>query len=294
MLRSLVYILITLFLLTACTRDTVVPIETIQEQQEDKNIVVSDDGEITFKIFNNIKVTDEKIDSIKQELLNAYNHIQKSIKTDYVPSEKINVILNEGNQSSWGLRSELKLYGVRKNQHPLVHELTHSLLGYGNNFDSSTGYLTQEGFATYMEDMYGKTKSYSHQYMRYFIDSNKRIYINKLIDLNQDDSFFRPALINTEDYTLQWMSYIHAASFVTYLIESYGLEKFEQIYNKEDLANKIEDIYGKNISELENDWISFINETQKELTYEDKLKMRYFYTWTSAIDQIDSKFFTKD
>jgi len=192
------------------------------------------------------------------------------------------------------LRSELKLYDIRENQYPLVHELTHSLLGYGNNFDVSMGYLTQEGFATYMEDKYGKQKSYSHQVMKYLIDSNKSISINKLIDLNQDDAYFRPALINLEDYTLQWISYIHSASFVTYLIESYGLEKFEQIYNKEDLPKKIEDTYEKNISQIENDWIDFINNSQAELTFEDKMKIRYFYDMISVIEKIDLEFFKKE
>ena len=142
------------------------------------------------------------------------------------------------------------IYGIRENQYPLVHELTHTLLGYGDNFGTNRGYLTQEGFAVYMEDKYGKQKQYSHQIMKHLIDINKTISINKLVDLNQDDSYFRPGLINPEDYTIQWISYIHAASFVTYLIESYGLEKFEQIYNKEDLAKKIGDIYEKNISEI--------------------------------------------
>ncbi|MEH7393471.1 hypothetical protein V7149_22380 [Bacillus sp. JJ1503] len=194
MFRFRFFFLISIFLLTACTQDTVVPKEIVQEEAVDKNIVVTADGKITFKISNTIKVPEEKVESIKQELLNAYNDIQKSIQTNYVPSERINIFLNEWNQASWGLRSELKLYAIRENQYPLVHELTHSLIGYGNNFDSSMGYLTQEGFATYMEDKYGKQKSYSHQIMKYLIDSNKTISINKLIDLNQDDSNFAQLL----------------------------------------------------------------------------------------------------
>lgn len=95
-----------------------------------------------------------------------------------------------------------------------------------------------------------------------------------MIDLNQDDSYFRPALINPEDYTLQSISYIHAASFVTYLIESYGLEKFEQIYNKEDLVKKIEDIYEENINEIENEWINFINNSLLELKVDLIIRLR--------------------
>jgi len=283
------FLLIFIFLLTACTQDSVVP-----KGKNDENIVVTADGKITFEIINKIKVPQEKVESIKDELLNAYDEIQNSIYTPYVPSERITVFLNEGNEISWGLRSELQLYDIKENQYPLVHELTHSLLGYGNNFDKSRGYFTQEGFATYMDAKYGKSESNSDKLMKYFIDSNKFIPISKLIDLNQDDAYFRPALTNQKEYTLQWMSYIHSASFITYLIDTYGLEKFEQIYNEEDLAKKIEEIYEKNISEIENDWVVFIKNSQTELTYEDKRKMGSFYTATSVIDQIDPKFFTKE
>lgn len=279
------FFLIFIFLLTACTQDSVVP----KGKKED--IVVTPNGEITFEIINKIKVPQEKVESIKEELLNAYDEIQNSIHTTYDPSERINVFLNEGNGVSWGLKSELQLYDIKENQYPLVHELTHSLLGYGNNFDTSRGYFTQEGFATYMEDKYGKSESYSHKFMKYFIDSNKFIPISKLIDLNQDDAYFRPALTNQKEYTLQWMSYIHSASFITYLINTYGLGKFEQLYNEEELAKKVEEIYGKNISEIENEWVVFIKNSQRELTYDEKRKIE---SVTSVIDQIDPKFFVKE
>ncbi|MBG9452962.1 hypothetical protein ABE61_02410 [Lysinibacillus sphaericus] len=283
--RSFFLLFIVILLLTACTQDTVVP-----KEKNDENIVVTPDGKITFEIINKIKVPQEKVESIKEELLKAYDDIQNSIHTAYVPSERINVFLNEGNGVDWGLKSELQLYNIKENQYPLVHELTHSLLGYGNNFDKSRGYFTQEGFATFMEDKYGKNKSYSHMLMKYFIDSNKIIPISKLIDLNQDDAYFRPSNTNQRDYTLRWMSYIHSASFITYLINTYGLEKFEQLYNEEDLAKKIEEIYEKNIREIENNWIVFIKNSQTELPFGDKNKIESFY----VIDQIDPKFFAKE
>jgi len=89
-----------------------------------------------------------------------------------------------------------------------------------------------------------------------------------------------------------WMSYTHSASFIKYLIDTYGLEKFEKIYNEKDLANKIEEIYGKTISEIENDWVAFIN-NQTELTTEEKVKMGYFYEAVSIINQIDPTYFSK-
>ncbi|MGA3674537.1 hypothetical protein [Lysinibacillus agricola] len=294
MLKFRGFFLIIILLLTACTQDTDVPKEELQDEKNDENIVVTADGKITFEIINTIKVPQEKVESIKDELLHAYEDIQNSIHTAYVPSERIKVYLNEGYDVSLGLKSKIELFGIKENQYPLVHELTHSILGYGNNFDRSSGYFTQEGFADYMEEMYGKTKTSSHQFMKYFMDSNKLIPISKLIDPNQDDSYFRPNLTNPEEWnTLRWMSYTHSASFIKYLIDTYGLEKFEQIYNEKDLVKKIEDVYGKSVGELENDWLVFIN-NQTGLTYEEKSKMGYFYRVNSIIIQLDPKYFTKE
>lgn len=289
------FFLILVFLLTACTQDTVVPKEK-EEEKNNENIVVTPDGKITFEIVNNIKVSPEKVESIKDEILTAYDDIQDSIHTDYVPSERINVYLNEGNEISWGLRSKILLYGIREDRYPLVHELTHSLLGYGNNFEKSSGYgyFTPEGIATYMEEKYGKINSYSHQFVKSFIDTNKLIPISNLIDPNQDDSYFRPDLTSQTGDTLMWMSYIHSASFIKYLIDTYGLEKFEKIYNEKNIGEKIEEVYGKNISEIENDWIGFIKNSQ-EPTNKEKIKMmNYSHLSSSLIDQIDPKYFTKD
>jgi hypothetical protein len=277
--------------LSACSEDSAVPIE---KETEDEQIIVTEDGMVTFKIYNTAKVSEERIETFKQEISDAYHVIQSSIQTSYIPSEHINVILNKGNQPSWGFRSEIILFSDRRNEYPLVHELTHSLLGYGNNFDDNMGYLTQEGFATYMEDQHGGQFSYSHKLMKYFTDSNKVIPLSKLTDLNQDEAYFRPALVEQKDYTLQWMSYTHSCSFITYLIDTYGLKKFEEIYNQDRLSEKIKDVYGKELNELEKDWLDFIQTTQTELTNEDKMKMGYFYDAVEAIDQIDYSIFIRE
>ena len=130
--------------------------------------------------------------------------------------------------------------------------------------------------------------------MKSFIDTNKLIPISNLIDPNQEDSYFRPDLTSQTGDTLMWMSYIHSASFIKYLIDTYGLEKFEKIYNEKNIGEKIEEVYGKSISEIENDWIGFIKNSQ-EPTNKEKIKMMNFSDLSSSlIDQIDPKYFTKE
>jgi hypothetical protein len=234
----------------------VVPKEKILKEKAPENIVVTEDGKITFKIFNTVKVPQKKVESIKKELIDAYNDVYQSIETDYLPSERINVFLKEGDEDSWGLKTELKLYSIRNNKYPLVHELTHSLRGYGVNFDTSNGYFTQEGFATYMENKYGKQVVPVHKVMKTFINSNENIPLYKLTGVETDDSLFRTSLGNQQDYALRWMSYAHAGSFITYIIETYGLEKFEQIYNTSNLDERFQGVYGKTTDELEKEWLA--------------------------------------
>lgn len=279
-------------LLTACTAVTVQPKDQIQEKN-DENIVVTKDGKITFEIKNDINVPKEKVAILKDEILTAYDNIQQSIHTSYVPSDKITIYLKEDGQS-WGVASKIELTGVKEDIYPLVHEMTHSLLGYGNNFGSDHGYFTQEGFASYMEDQYGKNKLYFEKYMKHYMDSDKLIPISKLIDPNQDDAYFRPKLSNIkENQILMELSYTHAASFTKYLIDTYGLEKFEQIYNEKDLAKKVEEVYGKNSGELEKEWLAFI-QNQKEFTHEEKFKSGNFYDMNTTLIQLDLKYFEKE
>ncbi|WP_235617024.1 hypothetical protein [Lysinibacillus mangiferihumi] len=48
------------------------------------------------------------------------------------------------------------------------------------------------------------------------------------------------------------------------------------------------------MSELENEWIVFLNKDSNNLTYEEKMDMGYFFAISSIIDTIDSKIFSKE
>ncbi|WP_231593988.1 hypothetical protein [Cytobacillus firmus] len=79
MLRFRVICLISIFILTACTRDVAVPEEKVKKEKNEENIAVTAVGKITFQIFNTVKVPQEKVEFIKEELLDAYDDIQNSI-----------------------------------------------------------------------------------------------------------------------------------------------------------------------------------------------------------------------
>ncbi|RHW40798.1 hypothetical protein D1B31_11460 [Neobacillus notoginsengisoli] len=268
-----------------------VPVKT----ENNKNVVVTDDGKITFKIYNTAKVPDAQVEALKKEISNAYNVIQKSIKTDYVPSERIDIFLLEGSKPSAGFRNKIELYGVRTGKHPLVHELTHSIQGYGENFDStSRGYLTQEGFAEYMEQTYGQQKYPINKMMKYFMVKSRIIPLSKLTNLEEDDKLFRPPGTDPKEISIQIMSYYHAASFVTYLIDQYGLDAFEKIYNQDNLPERMQAVYGKSLNELEGEWLANIEENFSEPDMAEKMKIDQFYFLESTVDSLDQGIFKRD
>lgn len=299
MIRLLIGFILILLIVAACTNEDITPEESTPNETSSKEVkkinevVTSKDGKVSFEIFNNVNAPREKVDRIKKEILDAYNVINDTIHTNYEPAERISILMLRGNADSSGYREEVKLYSILEGKYPLVHELTHTLLGYGENFDGSNGFLVQEGFAIYMEEKYGKQLTFPHKYMRYFLDTNKNIPLYKLIDKESSLHLFRPLLANKKDYTLQTLSYAHAGSFIAYLIDTYGMDKFEKLYNKKDLNEKLEEIYGKTAKDLEKEWIQFIEENI-EFTSNDRMTLDSFYFINSTIDLVDPKVFNRE
>jgi hypothetical protein len=62
---------------------------------------------------------------------------------------------------------------------------------------------------------------------------------------------------------------MEALSFTQYLLQQYGYDMFAGIYNEEDIQEKIKAIYGKSVTELEVEWLTFINQEQFVLDEEE-------------------------
>jgi len=78
-------------------------------------------------------------------------------------------------------------------------------------------------------------------------------------------------------------AYLESASFVKYLIETYGLEPFKELYGRasgragyDDML--VEELYGKSYHELENDWLAYLEtvEPTPEQVERWELKVRAF------------------
>jgi len=100
-----------------------------------------------------------------------------------------------------------------------------------------------EGFADYADN---KWNSYDlHSLCKYLLDEQKLLPIEKL-----DNRF--------SEYN-DLITYPESASFVKFLYERYGWEKFKQLW--QEGSENIMSIYGKSLSELEKEWIEEIKKS---------------------------------
>lgn len=67
--------------------------------------------------------------------------------------------------------------------------------------------------------------------------------------------------------------YLLSASFVTYLIDEYGIEEFIRVYDAKVLYDTYIEVYGKDLDALKTEWLAFL-ETQEgyEQTYKELLE----------------------
>ena len=140
------------------------------------------------------------------------------------------------------------------------HELTHILASKLGNPPA----IFNEGFAVYMSERLGADA------LKYLgspgktIDRTTQEYLRdgKLINLEELIKFTE---IGSEKSNWR-ISYPEAASFVKYLIETYGIEKFRKAYQQtksSDDANEVRKnadilmrIYGKPLAEIEREWLA--------------------------------------
>ena len=106
--------------------------------------------------------------------------------------------------------------------------------------------LLAEGIGNYF--------SLSHHYTKKLITSKRWVPLNELLI--------------TKDYRKQPkdVAFWEASSFIRFLIKTYNTDKFKLMYNKATdltLSQTIEEVYQKNLSTLEKEWLSYLK-TQKD------------------------------
>jgi hypothetical protein len=206
----------------------------------DSQIIVSTTG------LKNISYSD--IDRVKEEVQVALNYIPQILGIEYRGKTRINIIDKGICYADGGIIS-LSVSHISDNSAPIIHEVAHILTKHEHNSFFS------EGLAVYFQEKFGRSDSFPN--FSAPLDELVRNYKGQLIDipkLNNNNEIF--GQVGTE---VRKIAYLEAGSFFNFLVEKYGEQKLADLHNSESLNYK--EVYGKDISKLEDDWKSYLFET---------------------------------
>lgn len=166
----------------------------------------------------------------------------------------IRVRLMSGAGISNSFTGVLVLYQIHRNEAPIVHELTHVVAGYDNRL----GHWTQEGFASFVQDRYGSNEAFPtfripHALARLIADENSLLPMAAILEDRGRKRYF-----GTNTPWERWVAYVQSTSFVTWLIDTHGIERFRRIYNRAVEDIDFAAVYGKTSDTLIAEWIQFV------------------------------------
>jgi hypothetical protein len=275
---------------TACSNEKPTITKPLDKRNHENTIITrefyTNDGKTKFIIDNKAQLNDHRLDQIDHEIQTFYYEITHHYKNPHYDWEKtIKIVLRSENDISFAKKNEIVLYNTLGDHYLLPHELTHTLLGFGdfkqNEFNAQYGYLTQEGLAVYLQEKFSPEKIVFptngleiHSIMKYIIAEKQNIPLKELASNSTCYKYFNSPNQGNADQLL-WKSYIHSGSFVKYLIERYGKNKFLQVYNTPDFISKVNQIYNKSLEELEKEWISYIRQNVKDLDIQQRGKLLF-------------------
>ena len=168
---------------------------------------------------------------------------------DYTRTIRINIDSNE-RRSNTRISDNfisLALPSAKPGSSTIEHELTHVIVGT----DPSMRRYLIEGIAMYCEARFSHLNGNTPERMAQLIDdrARKEIKESRYIRLERTDG----AIIDTAlAYPKQRATaYFEAASFVKYLLDTYGIAKFKRVYRGFDF----DPVYAKTLEHLEAEWL---------------------------------------
>ena len=192
-------------------------------------------------------------DSFFEERERAYEVISKYLDVELGNKINFYVFPNRevGLEMLGGLSPHQAIPGIytilsRKEQ-TAGHELTHLLSYYmKEGVRACSPRVLSEGLATYLN----QTGRDYRQIAKRIIEKGNKITLDKLLD-------YRGEFYKGEN---QLISYPVAASFTQFLIETYGLDKFKEVWgcDNDKAAEILEKAYGKDAKDLEREWLDWV------------------------------------
>jgi hypothetical protein len=188
-----------------------------------------------------------------QDVLDRSNRAIKRIAAfwgnDFTEQVKINIDPTVNRSSAFYADRFINVSSVEVNGYPGVieHEIAHLVV----NRDVENRQFMSEGIAVYCEMKFKDAKDASEALLAERVDGPARnsIQRNGYLRLEQTDNAITDAA--GRYFSQRITAYFEAASFVHYLIGTYGLDKFKTVYHGAPFRN----VYGKDTTQLEAEWL---------------------------------------
>lgn len=260
--RSLVIILLISLIMTALllvNRQTEALIDTYNEdgliEQRELNISVNDENR-KFVIINS-GLSSNKINKLTDELKIVYKKMMElNDSPTYTPPKKIMIELNKSNLISYAQNN--------------------------NEFYGNYGFLTQEGLAVFLQFYLEPDKSVfpnnsvnPDKIVKYLKGKQEVISLSKLGNPETAMNYFSIEG-NTQTSYETWISYVEAGSFIQFIVNQYSFEELFKIYNTENLEASVSSVLNKSLTELEEEWLTYIDTSVSDLSQQDKDNIIFF------------------
>lgn len=196
----------------------------------------------------------QNIKRLANEREQAFGELNKIFKVElleqirwfFFPSREEGLKLLSNLDPSQAIPAALTIFTVysEKLDSTPGHELAHILSFYWQNGFTNSYKLLSEGLARYLD----QTRHDNHLEAKTLKDEGKLIPFARIIS---------PADFKAQD---PFITYRQSASFVGFLIENYGWQKFGKLWLvKNNLEDNLKEIYQKTLEEIEAEWKGLID-----------------------------------
>lgn len=191
-----------------------------------------------LRITELLNIPKENIDTLRKINIWLFKNLKEKDLITKIPATDFSI------RPYW---SAYHTYGASGSAHEIGHLIINEFWGWFKS--NKYQFLIEEGYASLVDEGNGK-RDFDYYSKAKKILKKDGFKIDQIVNNEQVMTFFK------NPYTLRA---IVAGAFVKYLINEKGIDKFKQLFQTlEDDDKVFKAIYGQSLSELTNDFYSFI------------------------------------
>lgn len=239
------FILIILIFSLFFSVDALMPIKLSSNDTQGSQIKIS----IKVK-----EISQSDIERVRKEAEIALNSIPPILDIKFNKKIKIRIVKQKGRYHiDWTNKSILLPVWYLKNKIAPIVQLISSVIVM------PTGHVVYDpvhrlGLGVFFQEKFGEDKSfYNYDIPDLTLHELVRMHRDNLMPLNwlrfKKRGYWEPEIIK--------LAFIESGSFVSFLYEKYGDQKFKELYKTSYLVD-YKKVYGKSIQELEKEWLYYV------------------------------------